>query len=129
MRVARAQGAISEERIQVRTMLPPRICRLTGPKSVSDHHRPIVSTYVMPSGFVFFAGGPAWLSPGAELTLWLDVALISITTHPSLQILLDMGFEFGEVAQMTDEWENRFDQLLEWMLWNREEVRHSAGAT
>jgi len=33
-----------------------------------------------------------------------------------------MGFEFGEVAQMTDEWENRFDQLLEWMLWNREEV-------
>ena len=39
------------------------------------------------------------------------------------QILLDMGFEFGEVAQMTDEWENRFDQLLEWMLWNREEVR------
>lgn len=38
------------------------------------------------------------------------------------QILLDMGFEFGELAQMTDEWENRFDQLLEWMLWNREEV-------
>ena len=24
---------------------------------------------------------------------------------------------------MTDEWENRFDQLLEWMLWNREEAR------
>ena len=52
---------------------------------------------------------------------------IPTVTQPALQILLDMGFEFGEVAQMTDEWENRFDQLLEWMLWNREEVRTLAG--
>ena len=54
----------------------------------------------------------------APSTLWQSSRL---SCH-ALQILLDMGFEFGELAQMTDEWENRFDQLLEWMLWNREEV-------
>ena len=34
------------------------------------------------------------------------------------QILKGVGFEFGEVAQLTDEWEVRFDQLLDWRLWN-----------
>lgn len=34
-----------------------------------------------------------------------------------LQVLYAMGFEFGEVAQLTDEWEAKFDQLFEWLLW------------
>ena len=34
-----------------------------------------------------------------------------------LQVLYAMGFEFGEVAQLTDAWEAKFDQLIEWVLW------------
>ncbi len=34
-----------------------------------------------------------------------------------LQVLYAMGFEFGEVAQLTEEWESKFDQLIEWLLW------------
>ena len=34
-----------------------------------------------------------------------------------LQVLYAMGFEFGEVAQLTDEWEAKFDQLIEWVTW------------
>ena len=34
-----------------------------------------------------------------------------------LQVLYAMGFEFGEVAQLTDEWEAKFDQLFEWLMW------------
>jgi hypothetical protein len=34
-----------------------------------------------------------------------------------LQILEGLGFEFGEVAQITDDWEMHFDQLLDWLLW------------
>jgi hypothetical protein len=33
-----------------------------------------------------------------------------------LDILLELGFEFGEEAQMTDEWEWRFDSLVELLL-------------
>jgi len=32
-------------------------------------------------------------------------------------VLYAMGFEFGEVAQLTEEWESKFDQLIEWLLW------------
>lgn len=39
-----------------------------------------------------------------------------------LQVLYAMGFEFGEVAQLTAEWEAKFDQLIEWLLW---QVRHN----
>ena len=28
-----------------------------------------------------------------------------------------LGFEFGEGAQITDDWERHFDQLLDWLLW------------
>lgn len=35
----------------------------------------------------------------------------------SPQILEGLGFEFGEVAQITDDWEVHFDQLLDWLLW------------
>lgn len=42
-------------------------------------------------------------------------------THQShsgcAQILEGLGFEFGEVAQITDDWEVHFDQLLDWLLW------------
>ena len=34
-----------------------------------------------------------------------------------LQVLYAMGFEFGEVAQITEAWEVKFDQLIEWILW------------
>jgi hypothetical protein len=37
-----------------------------------------------------------------------------------LQILERMGFEFGDLAQITEEWELRFDQLIDWMLWHGE---------
>ena len=33
-----------------------------------------------------------------------------------LQILHALGFEFGEVAVITLEWENWFDVLVEWIL-------------
>lgn len=38
-----------------------------------------------------------------------------------LQILEALGFEFGEVAQLTDEWEVHFDQMLDWLQWRDEE--------
>lgn len=34
-----------------------------------------------------------------------------------LQILEAVGFDFGQEAQITDEWETRFDQLVDWLLW------------
>ena len=37
-----------------------------------------------------------------------------------LAILGSMGFEFGEVAQLTEVWEHRFDQLIDWILWHNE---------
>eukprot|EP00890_Picochlorum_soloecismus_P006646 jgi/Picsp_1/806/NSC_04295-R1_protein len=37
-----------------------------------------------------------------------------------LTILERMGFEFGDLAQVTDEWETRFDQLVDWVLWHGE---------
>jgi len=37
-----------------------------------------------------------------------------------LKILERMGFEFGDLAQVTEEWEVKFDQLIDWMLWHGE---------
>ena len=37
-----------------------------------------------------------------------------------LNILERMGFEFGDLAQVTEEWETRFDQLVDWVLWHGE---------
>lgn len=34
-----------------------------------------------------------------------------------LQILDAIGFDFGNEAQITEEWETRFDQLVDWLLW------------
>jgi hypothetical protein len=49
-----------------------------------------------------------------------------------LQILEGLGFEFGEVAQITDDWEMHFDQLLDWLLWleaddDASNLSHSVG--
>ena len=44
-----------------------------------------------------------------------------------MQILTGVGFEFGEVAQLTDEWESRFDQLLDWKSWNVDAALDSCG--
>ncbi len=33
------------------------------------------------------------------------------------QILSALGFEFGEGAHITQEWESNFDQLVDWLLW------------
>ena len=33
------------------------------------------------------------------------------------QILNALGFEFGEGAHITQEWESNFDQLVDWLLW------------
>lgn len=34
-----------------------------------------------------------------------------------VQILDAIGFDFGNEAQITEEWEMRFDQLVDWLLW------------
>ncbi len=34
-----------------------------------------------------------------------------------LWILAAIGFEFGEEANVTAEWEAHFDQLVDWLLW------------
>ena len=47
----------------------------------------------------------------------------------SAQILKGVGFEFGEVAQLTDEWEVRFDQLLDWRLWNADAAVDTCGVS
>lgn len=38
-------------------------------------------------------------------------------TQDRMRILESIGFDFGDEAQMTGEWEERFDQLVEWLLW------------
>ena len=55
----------------------------------------------------------------AELGSWVQkqraARLDGTLTEEKLQILYAIGFEFGDVAQITQEWENKFDQLLEWL--------------
>ena len=34
-----------------------------------------------------------------------------------LQILDAIGFDFGNEAQITEDWETKFDQLVDWLLW------------
>ena len=51
--------------------------------------------------------------PNGSLSTTLDTQL----GGGRLQILEGLGFEFGEVAQITDDWEMHFDQLLDWLLW------------
>ncbi|KAK9794360.1 hypothetical protein WJX73_004870 [Symbiochloris irregularis] len=39
-----------------------------------------------------------------------------------LSILEAIGFDFGNEAQITEEWETRFDQLVDWLLWKEGKV-------
>ncbi|PSC73903.1 helicase domain isoform C [Micractinium conductrix] len=59
-----------------------------------------------------------------ELGLWVKRQRIARAagqlSDERLSILQSMGFAFGEVAQLTEEWEHRFDQLVDWMLWHNE---------
>lgn len=56
-----------------------------------------------------------------ELAPWMARMRVSraqgIMSAERQQILEGLGFEFGEVAQITDDWEVHFDQLLDWLLW------------
>jgi len=60
----------------------------------------------------------------AELGTWVKRQRIARAagqlSEERLQILERMGFEFGDLAQITEEWELRFDQLIDWMLWHGE---------
>ena len=53
-----------------------------------------------------------------ELEVWVKRQRIARAagqlSEERLSILVSMGFEFGEVAQLTEEWEHRFDQVSEW---------------
>ncbi|GMH35055.1 hypothetical protein BSKO_02923 [Bryopsis sp. KO-2023] len=40
-----------------------------------------------------------------------------------LQMLYAVGFEFGEVAVITQEWEVYFDTLVDWLMWHTERRR------
>lgn len=59
-----------------------------------------------------------------ELGIWVKRQRVARAggqlSDERLIILERMGFEFGDLAQVTDEWEHRFDQLIDWVLWHRE---------
>ncbi|KAG7667115.1 hypothetical protein NADE_003088 [Nannochloris sp. 'desiccata'] len=62
--------------------------------------------------------------PNVELGTWVKRQRVARAagqlSEERLQILERMGFEFGDLAQITEEWELRFDQLIDWMLWHGE---------
>lgn len=70
---------------------------------------------------------PECTSSGNTVSLQFGYTPSCRSLRPLPQILQDIGFEFGEVAQLTDEWESRFDQLLDWKLWNVDASRDSCG--
>ena len=67
---------------------------------------------------------PETWEPNIELGIWVKRLRVARAagqlSDERLQILERMGFEFGDVAQVTEEWELRFDQLIDWMLWHGE---------
>lgn len=56
-------------------------------------------------------------APCQELARWVQkqrIAKEQGTLSPDhLRILLELGFEFGEEAQLTEDWEWRFDLLVD----------------
>lgn len=58
--------------------------------------------------------------PSPELGLWVRKQRTAkeqgTLPEERLRILLEMGFEFGEEANITEEWEWRFDLLVELLL-------------
>ncbi len=55
--------------------------------------------------------------PAPELGLWVRKQRTAkeqgTLSEERLQILLELGFEFGEEANVTEEWELRFDLLVD----------------
>lgn len=67
---------------------------------------------------------PEYWEENDELSFWVKRQRVNrasgLLSEERLKILKRMGFEFGDVAQITEEWETRFDQLIDWMLWHGE---------
>lgn len=67
---------------------------------------------------------PETWEPNVELGIWVKRQRVARAagqlSSERLKILERMGFEFGDLAQITEEWEQRFDQLIDWMLWHGE---------
>lgn len=59
-----------------------------------------------------------------ELGMWVKRQRVTRAagqlSQERLTILERMGFEFGDLAQVTEEWETRFDMLVDWVLWHGE---------
>ena len=55
-----------------------------------------------------------------ELAAWAKRQRVARTQNSlsdeRLQVLASAGFEFGELGAITNEWEDMFDQLLEWLM-------------
>lgn len=59
------------------------------------------------------------------LSIWVERQRRAQSTlsEERLQILYALGFEFGEVAVITQEWEEYFDMLVEWLMWHKEQIK------
>ncbi len=55
-----------------------------------------------------------------ELAAWAKRQRVARTQNSlsdeRLQVLASAGFEFGELGTITNEWEDMFDQLMEWLM-------------
>jgi hypothetical protein len=62
--------------------------------------------------------------PNPELAAWVRRQRVARAAgqlnEERLRILERIGFDFGGLAQVTEEWEARFDQLVDWLLWHAE---------
>lgn len=67
---------------------------------------------------------PEVFSENQELGMWVKRQRVTRAagqlSQERLTILERMGFEFGDLAQVTEEWETRFDMLVDWVLWHGE---------
>jgi hypothetical protein len=65
----------------------------------------------------------AW-EPNPELSVWVKRQRVARASGQlsaeRMQVLERLGFEFGDLAHITEHWEQRFDQLIDWMLWHGE---------
>lgn len=110
MRVSRAQGIMSEERQQVpvTSILLPQVFGRWQIRYVQCKHLCEVELVLCTESSPF----KTLVSSKAHKAGLTETAGVL-----SPQILEGLGFEFGEVAQITDDWEVHFDQLLDWLLW------------
>ena len=67
---------------------------------------------------------PEVYAENQELGMWVKRQRVTRAagqlSQERLTILERMGFEFGDLAQVTEEWETRFDMLVDWVLWHGE---------